>query len=68
MQVLRHAKFTITMEIYSKVTSAQTRDALKRLGDSLDEQPPLNFAAARDEIGPADHVDRASELGGPKWT
>jgi hypothetical protein len=25
------------MEIYSKVTSAQTRDALKRLGDSLDE-------------------------------
>jgi hypothetical protein len=37
MQVLRHAKFTITMEIYSKVTSAPTRDALKRLGDSLDE-------------------------------
>jgi integrase len=37
MQVLRHAKFSITMEIYSKVTSAQTRDALKRLGDSLDE-------------------------------
>jgi hypothetical protein len=37
MQVLRHAKFTITMEIYSKVTPAQTRDALKRLGDSLDE-------------------------------
>jgi hypothetical protein len=37
MQVLRHAKFSITMEIYSKVTSTQTRDALKRLGDSLDE-------------------------------
>jgi integrase len=37
MQVLRHAKYSITMEIYSKVTSAQTRDALKRLGDSLDE-------------------------------
>jgi site-specific recombinase XerD len=37
MQVLRHAKFSITMEIYSQVTSAQTRDALKRLGDSLDE-------------------------------
>ena len=36
MQVLRHAKFSITMEIYSKVTSAQTRDALKRLGDRLD--------------------------------
>jgi len=25
------------MEIYSKVTSAQTRDALKRLGESLEE-------------------------------
>jgi hypothetical protein len=37
MQVLRHAKSSITLEIYSKVTSAQTRDALKRLGDSLDE-------------------------------
>jgi hypothetical protein len=32
-----HAKSSITLEIYSKVTSAQTRDALKRLGDSLDE-------------------------------
>jgi integrase len=68
MQVLRHAKFSITMEIYSKVTSAQTRDALKRLGDSLDEQLLLYLAAMRKEIGPADLVDRASDLGGPKWT
>ena len=68
MQVLRHAKFSITMEIYSKVTSAQTRDALKRLGDSIDGQLLLYFAAVRDEIGPADHVDRACALGGPKWT
>jgi integrase len=39
MQVLRHARFSLTMEIYSKVTSTQTREALKRLGESLDAQP-----------------------------
>jgi integrase len=36
MQVLRHAQFSITMEIYAKVSSKATRDALKRLGESLD--------------------------------
>jgi integrase len=35
MQVLRHANFKITMEIYTQVTDQQTRDALKRLGESL---------------------------------
>ena len=34
MQILRHANFNITMEIYSQVSSAATRDALKMLGDS----------------------------------
>jgi hypothetical protein len=36
MQILRHARFSITMEIYTKVSSEATREALKRLGDSLD--------------------------------
>jgi integrase len=36
MQILRHAQFSITMEIYTQVSSKATRDALKRLGDSLD--------------------------------
>lgn len=36
MQILRHADFSITMEIYAKVSSKQTREALKRLGESLD--------------------------------
>ena len=36
MQILRHADFSITMEVYSQVTSKATRDALKRLGESLD--------------------------------
>ncbi len=36
MQILRHADFKVTMEIYTQVSSKQTLDALKRLGDSLD--------------------------------
>jgi hypothetical protein len=36
MAILRHARFSITMEIYTQVSSAATREALKRLGESLD--------------------------------
>jgi integrase len=36
MQILRHADFKVTMEIYTQVSSGQTREALKRLGESLD--------------------------------
>jgi len=36
MQILRHAQFSITMEIYTQVSSDATRAALKRLGESLD--------------------------------
>jgi integrase len=36
MRILRHARFSITMEIYTQVSSKATRDALKRLGDSLE--------------------------------
>lgn len=35
MQILRHAQFSITMEIYPQVSSEQTREALRRLGESL---------------------------------
>ena len=35
MAVLRHSKIALTMEIYSQVSSASTRDALKRLGSQL---------------------------------
>jgi hypothetical protein len=35
MRILRHAQFSITMEIYTEVSSEQTRAALKKLGDSL---------------------------------
>jgi integrase len=35
MAILRHAQVSITMEIYTMVSSKQTREALTRLGDSL---------------------------------
>ena len=36
MAILRHADFSITMEVYSQVSSKATRDALRRLGEGLD--------------------------------
>jgi hypothetical protein len=36
MRILRHARFALTMEIYTLASSKATRVALKRLGDSLD--------------------------------
>ena len=36
MEILRHADFSVTMEIYSQASSTATREALKRLGESLD--------------------------------
>ncbi|MFE3198527.1 tyrosine-type recombinase/integrase [Embleya sp. NPDC059237] len=36
MQILRHSQFAVTMEIYTQVPSEQTRNALKKLGASLD--------------------------------
>jgi integrase len=36
MAILRHARFSITMEIYTQASTKATREALKRLGESLD--------------------------------
>jgi integrase len=36
MAILRHADFSITMEIYSQASPAATREALRRLGERLD--------------------------------
>jgi integrase len=35
MQILRHADFAVTMEVYTQVSSKQTGEALWRLGESL---------------------------------
>jgi hypothetical protein len=34
MAILRHSKIAVTMEIYSQVSSASTREALRRLGEA----------------------------------
>jgi integrase len=36
MKILRHARFAITMEIYTQVSDEQTREALRKLGERLD--------------------------------
>jgi integrase len=41
MAILRHAQFSITMEIYSQAFSKETREALKRLGESLSGEETL---------------------------
>jgi len=35
MQILRHSKIAITMEICTEVVAAATRDALRKLGERL---------------------------------
>ncbi len=40
MRILRHAKITMTMEVYTEVSDKITRAALKQLGDSLGGQVP----------------------------
>jgi integrase len=37
MQILRHSRVAITMEIYTEVPSAATREALRRLGEWLED-------------------------------
>ena len=36
MQILRHSKIAVTMDVYSQVTSTATQEALRRLGNQLD--------------------------------
>src|SRR5208337_2437513 len=37
LQILRHSRISVTMEIYTEATSEATRAALKRLGDELSQ-------------------------------
>jgi integrase len=46
MQILRHSRISVTMEIYTDATSEATRAALKRLGDEL---------TRRSEVGMTGH-------------
>jgi hypothetical protein len=44
MAILCRAEFSVTIEIYAQASSQKTRHALKRLGESLDQQ---HFSAAQ---------------------
>ena len=37
MQILRHSRVAITMEIYTEVPSTATREALRKLGQWLED-------------------------------
>lgn len=39
MRILRHSKIAVTMEIYTEATDEDTREALRKLGSSLDGSP-----------------------------
>ena len=45
MQILRHSKIAVTMDVYSQVASASTQEALRRLGEQLDSGPTSGDAA-----------------------
>ena len=38
MQILRHSKIAVTMEVYAEAVSSSTKDALRRLGEQLDSE------------------------------
>lgn len=49
MQILQHSKIAVTIEAYTEVPSAATREALEKLGQWLDSDSQtslLHFAAA----------------------
>jgi hypothetical protein len=37
MAILRHSRIALTMEIYTQIPDKVTTDALRRLGDGLDQ-------------------------------
>lgn len=49
MRILRHAKITMTMEVYTKVSDKITRAALQRLSDSLIGPAPESAPATDEE-------------------
>jgi hypothetical protein len=40
MTILRHSKVAVTMDIYTQVSSASTKEVLKRLGNEFGEGSP----------------------------
>jgi integrase len=44
MQILRHSQIGVTMNVYTEVTSEESREALRRLGERLDQPESDNPA------------------------
>src|SRR5690606_37450633 len=53
MAILRHADVSITVEVYAQVSSQATRDALRRLGESLDRYPAAVLRCCTRSRGPS---------------
>jgi hypothetical protein len=58
MQILRHSQIAVTMNVHSEVSSVETREALRRLGDQLGEggscrEPGTECYAAHGPCSPA---------------
>ncbi|MGW1883352.1 hypothetical protein [Streptomyces sp. NPDC001970] len=56
MQILRHSKTAVTMEVYTHIPSEATRKALRKFGkhlDGRDRKHLLYFAAVRHDKAPA---------------
>lgn len=63
MQILRHSRISVTIEIYTEATSTATRDVLKRLGDELgqhDEHRQAYESATGDDGDSSPEVRAAS--------
>ena len=52
MQILRHSRIAITMEIYTEVPSAATREALRKLGLWLEDTEGLVTWRVRRDSNP----------------
>ena len=59
MQILRHSQIAVTMNVYSEVSSEATREALRRLGESLSWGELRESPGKRDE-GPEDSPEAAA--------
>jgi integrase len=52
MRIMRHSQIAITMDVYTHVPSEETREALKRLGDSLGRRELLHLLLHSGPIEP----------------
>ena len=62
MQILWHADFAVTMEVYRQVSSRQTQEALRRLGESLNRRPATAVLRCCTPRGAASQVLEGPDL------